>query len=153
MSGAILYRLALSREHLPWLALLVALPIVVAIFTSVMLLGVREKVVAWLARAPFAIENMNGVLNGVGQNLEIHFVGDPPDRDTINAHLERVAEDCFALEYDPDDGIVPVRIGIVDSKLNPAASNHQRYQRVVALVDQSLIPLSVEHPIKSVWVA
>ncbi len=154
LSGAIVYHLALSREHLPYLALLVVVPLLVSVVVSFGLRNTRREVVGWLAATPFVIENMNAVLNGVGQNLEIHFVGEPPDRETINSHLEKVAaDDCFALEFDPDEGIVPVRIGIIESKLNPAGSNHRRYQRVVALIEQALVPLSSRHPIKTVWIA
>ena len=45
-----------------------------------------------------------------------------------------------------------IRIGVIESKRNPSASNYRRYKRVVALVDQVLVPLSATHPILDVWV-
>ena len=55
-------------------------------------------------------------------------------------------------QYNEEARTVGIRIGVVDSKRNPAASNHRRYARVVALVEQVLVPLAERHPIASVRV-
>ena len=42
---------------------------------------------------------------------------------------------------------IEVRIGVLESKGNPSASNFQRYARVQALVERVLVPLSEQYPI------
>ena len=141
---------AVSEELLPLMVGLVATPVVVAVVTSQLLRGARSRVVHWLASLPFAVENVNGLLDGVGQNLVVRFEQSLPEREALNAMLEQVSEDSFALEYASEEPEVEVRIGVVDSKLNPTSSSFKRYQRVQALVARALIPLHESHPIA--WV-
>ena len=138
----------------PLLALeaLAALPVVVALLVTLALLGARARVVDWLARAPFPVENMNAVLNGLGDNLEITFGGEVPSTERLNAELDKVHADAFVTESVAAEHRVEVRIGVVDSKRNPARSNHQRYARVTAIVDQVLAPLAGSFPIREVRV-
>ncbi len=133
-----------------FLALLAFLPVIVAVATTVALGGARRQVVSWLAKQPFPVENMNGLLNGMGDKLEVRFNVDVPGREPFNQVLEAVHSDCFALEYDESEPVVEVRVGVVDSKYNPARTNHQRYRRVRALVDQALVPLAQTHRIVEV---
>lgn len=134
------------------LLVLVALPVAVAVIVTLALLGARGKVVAWLAAQPFPIENMNAVLNGLGDGLEVTFApgAKVPETPALNAKLDAIHPDCFVTES-KDDTVV-MRIGVVDSKRNPAWTNHQRYRRVVELVEKLLVPLHAESPIQSVRV-
>lgn len=132
------------------LLILVGLPIATAIVIALVLLGARRRVVAWLAGLPFPVENMNAVLNGLGDGLELNFVSSVPETPSLNAALDAVHTDCFVT--DSNDKIVVVRIGVVDNKRNPAVSNHRRYQRVHDLVARVLVPLHQKHPIEVVRV-
>src|SRR5262245_56056229 len=69
------------------LSVLVALPLFVAVVVSLALLGARRRVVDWLAGLPFPVENMNAVLNGLGEGLEITFAGECPLTPALNAEL------------------------------------------------------------------
>ena len=147
------------------LEVLAVVPLAVALTLWMVLRGARPKVVAWLASVPFPVENMNGVLNGLGEVLEITFRDAAPPTPELNAALDRVSPECFVTRGKEDDGgyrerpdqggnplSVEVRIGVVDSTRNPSASNHQRYERVRALVGEVLIPLAGRHPIVEVRV-
>ena len=50
---------------------------------------------------------------------------------------------------------IEIKIGVVDSKRNPAGSNYQRYERVRQLVERVLVPLNQPErsPIVTVRVA
>src|SRR5262249_3916169 len=50
-----------------------AVPILASAAASLALRGARSKVVGWLARTPFEIENMNALLAGLGDTIEVHF--------------------------------------------------------------------------------
>src|SRR5262249_17961642 len=79
---------------LAWVLGVVApLPIVIAIIVTVTLSSARDRVVAWLARQPFPVENMNAVLNGVGETLEVRFRDAGPGKDALKDPLERVSPD------------------------------------------------------------
>jgi len=132
------------------LLVLVAVPIAVAIVIAIALLGARRRVVTWLAAQPFPIENMNAVLNGLGDCLEVTFKGPPPETPALNAKLDAIHTDCFVA--DSKEQIVLMKIGVVDDKRNPAASNHRRYRRVMEMVERMLVPLHAEHPIETVRV-
>lgn len=132
-------------------ALLLA-PITVALAVSVALRGARRAVVAWLARQPFPVENLNAVLNGLGEGLEVTFAGAVPEAAELNVELDKVHPDAFVTGGVEDARTLEIRIGVVDSKRNPAATNHQRYARVRELVERALVPLAERYPIQSVRV-
>jgi hypothetical protein len=153
------------------LTALVALPLVIAVAVSLALLGARARVVRWLAGLPFPVENMNAVLNGLGEGLEITFVGACPSSPELNAELDKVSPDAFvthAPDVVPPAGegaegkgaghegagpqVIEVRIGVVDSTRNPAGTNHQRFERVRALVTTVLVPLHQRFQVASVRV-
>jgi hypothetical protein len=156
---------------------LVALPLLVALATSLSLLGARARVISWLAGLPFPVENMNAVLNGLGEGLEITFAGAAPSSQELNAELDKVSPDAFVTRAPgPTDApaapdgtvakgeggeeggegasleplVIEVRIGVVDSPRNPASTNHQRFERVRALVSSALVPLHERFPVASV---
>ncbi len=129
---------------------LTAIPIGLAILVALLLLGSRGRVVSWLADQPFPIENMNAVLNGLGEGLEITFREAVPKAPELYQKLDSVHPDCFVT--DEKENAVTVRIGVVDSKRNPAYTNHQRYRRVLELVERVLVPLHANAPIETVRV-
>jgi hypothetical protein len=133
------------------LRVLAGAPLAVAILTSLGLLGARRRVVAWLSTLPFPLENMNAVLNGLGEGLEITFTGEGPASAPLNEQLDRVHTDVFVTKNEPEaPHLVEVRIGVVDSKRNPAASAYQRFARVQEVVAKVLVPLSERYPIAGV---
>jgi hypothetical protein len=129
---------------------LATLPLAGAIVVTIALSNARERVVAWLARLPFPLDNMNAVLNGVGETLEIRFREAGPTKEALKEPLERVSSDSFVTDVKDDGGLVEVRIGIIDSKRNPAKTNHLRFVRIERLVEDALVPLHATHPIASV---
>lgn len=145
-------RLEASPALVQALGALVALPTAVGILVSLALLGARAKVITWLGAAPFPIENMNAILNGLGEGIELSFGAACPTTAELNRALDAVSPDAFVTRA-PDAagggeaGLVELRIGIVDSKRNPAGSNHRRYLRVRAIVDTVLVPLHARCPI------
>jgi hypothetical protein len=152
-ASSILYQTTLLPPGLGrWLFLICLAPAAIALAIDRALGGARARVVAWLEQVPFAMENVNALLNGVGQNLMVRFREAPPDRAVVNEALEAVHPDCFALEYSERDHEVEVAIGVVDRKLNPSRSNHERYRRVQEIVARALVPLAEKHAIVSVRV-
>lgn len=144
----------------PIFGALAALPLLLGVVVWLALLGVRRRVIAWLASLPFPVENFNAVLNGLGEALEITFAASSPPSPELNAQLDAVSPDAFitkAPDATPAAGaaersVIEVRIGVIDSARNPAASNFKRYERVRALIDAVLVPLHAKHPVVEVRV-
>jgi hypothetical protein len=142
------------------LGVVAATPFVVALAVWLWLRGARAGVVAWLASVPFPVENMNAVLNGLGEVLEITFREGRPATPELNLALDRVSAECFVTkggDADPkpppgEPPVMEVRIGVVDSTRNPSMSNHQRFERVRGLVQEVLVPLGERYPIVEVRV-
>ncbi|APR78744.1 Hypothetical protein A7982_04091 [Minicystis rosea] len=142
------------------LKVLAAAPLVMAILLAIGLIGARGRVIDWLAGLPFPVENLNAVLNGLGDSLVVSFRGDAPAVPEINVALEKVCAESFVTESGPEGTEarvdeprwIDVRIGVVDSKRNPAATNWQRFERVQAIVREVLVPLAERHPIAEVRV-
>jgi hypothetical protein len=137
------------------LTVLLGVPIAVAVIVTLALSGARGKVVSWLASVPFPVENMNSVLNGLGEMMDVTFKSGGPTSAELNKELDAVHPDVFVTKVTPEEGTVEqieIRIGVVDSKRNPSATNHERYERVRAIVDRVLVPLSARHPITEVRV-
>jgi hypothetical protein len=140
------------------LKVLAALPVVLAIVVGMALRRARPRVVRWLAGLPFPVENMNLILNGLGEELEILFRDARPATPELNMALERVSPSSF-VTMAPDGGpeirprgpsAIEVRIGVIELKSSPATSNHQRYVRVRSLIEQVLVPLAAHYPIETV---
>ncbi len=154
LASVILYNLgAIGRAELPFVYGAIALPVLLGAAVNALLWPARDKVVTWLGALPFEVDNMNALLNGVAAHLVVRFVGSTPTREQLGEALDRVHEDCFALDFHPEEPEVELVIGVADSKLNPAGANHRRYLRVRQIVDEVLVPLAAEHPIASVRVA
>ncbi|WP_437738139.1 hypothetical protein [Sorangium sp. So ce1335] len=157
-SGAFLLAFlgALGRDAGPSVARalggLIVAPIAIALVVSLALRGARREVVAWLARQPFPVENLNAVLNGLGEALEVTFAGAVPETAELNAELDKVHPDVFVTGGVEDARSLDLRIGVVDSKRNPSVTNHRRYVRVREIVERVLVPLAERYPIESVRV-
>lgn len=147
-------RMEASPAVVTGLQALAATPIVVMIAVTLGLGRARGRIIDWLAGLPFPLENLNALLNGLGETLEITFEGAPPEIAALNAELERVSPACFVSRSGAEGEArsIDVRIGVVDSTRNPSGSNHARYERVRALVDEVLRPLGERHPIAEVRV-
>lgn len=151
-------RLEASPSVILAIELIAATPITIAVLLSLSLLGARARVIDWLAGLPFPVENMNAVLNGLGDSLEVVFRDAPPPVPELNVALDKISAETFITKTGPEDPKsdeprwVEVRIGIVDSKRNPAVTNHQRFERVRAIVADVLVPLAETHPIAEVRV-
>jgi hypothetical protein len=137
------------------LAGLMGAPLALALLTMIGLLGSRRRVVDWIASVPFPVENMNAVMNGLGEFLEVTFKEGGPTAPVLNAELDKVHPDCFVMKVTPEEGVpevIELRIGVIDSKRNPASSNYKRYERVKVIVERALVPLSEKYPIVEVRV-
>ena len=160
-------RLEASPAVVTGLEVLAALPLGIALVLSIALRGARARVVDWLATLPFPVENLNAVLNGLGESIEVTFSGAVPLTRELNEALDKVSPDAFVLKAPdmpqegqggegkpaaPAPGLVEIRLGVVESKRNPAASNHQRFQRVRALATEVLVPMNAKYPIAEVRV-
>jgi hypothetical protein len=152
-------RIEAAASLVPIFGALAALPFVVGVVVSIGLLGARGRVIDWLAGLPFPVENLNAVLNGLGEGLEITFAESCPPTAELNVLLDAVSPDTFVTRSpaatEPEAApaerpVVEVRIGVIDSTRNPTASNHQRYARVRALVDTVLVPLHAQHAVVEV---
>jgi len=151
-------RLEASPGVILALELIAAAPVTAGVLLALSLMGARSRVVDWLAGLPFPVENMNAVLNGLGESLEVVFRDAAPASPELNVALDEISAEVFVLKAGPEDPAddaprwVDVRIGIVDSKRNPAATNHQRFERVRAVVADVLVPLAEKYPIAEVRV-
>ncbi len=160
-------RISAVESLVPLFAALTAMPVALGVIVSLSLLGARSKVIDWLAGLPFPVENLNAVLNGLGDEMEITFVTTSPVAAQVNPLLDAVSPDAFVTRAPdpvpagegappadasvfPHQSVLEVRIGVVDSARNPSASNFQRYERVRALIDTVLVPLHATHPVLEV---
>lgn len=155
-------RLEASPSVIQALGFLAALPTALGVAVSLVLLGARARVIGWLGGLPFPVENLNAVLNGLGEGLEVTFVAACPTTAEVNRELDKVGPEAFVTRAPDAPGsggqaaapelpnLIEVRIGIVDSKRNPAGSNHRRYLRVRALIDEALVPIHGRFPIAEV---
>ncbi len=136
------------------IAALAALPVAIALVATIALRGKRAELVAWLARQPFPIENMNAVLNGIGESLEVVFEDASPTSQELNRAIDGVSAESFVTRSPADEkgepGVFEIRIGVVDSTRNPSASNHRRFVRVRDLVERAFGPMAVKYPIREI---
>lgn len=122
-----------------------------------LLLGLRRSrrvVVDWLTTLPFAIDNMNALLAGMGDTIEVFFErgASLPDRSTLQPKLDQVCDDVLLVKERPDERSLEIRLGVIDSKRMPLRTNHQRYERLRQVVERVLVPLSITVPIARVLV-
>jgi hypothetical protein len=141
-----------------WVSLgLAAVPAVITFCASIMLRGSRRQVIDWLASLPFPVENINALLAGVADTIEVYFKELPPGatlppRNEIQPLLEAVSDDALMTNDRPDERLIEIKIGVVDSKRNPLRTNHERWVRLLRIVSAVLVPLSEKLPIARVHV-
>ncbi len=131
-----------------------ALPLLVSLVVLLTLGGSRAAVVSWLASLPFPIENLNTLLAGSGDTIEVVFeasAGLPPRAD-LQPKLEAISEDLVYIKDRPELHLVEIRLGVIDSKRVPFRTSHARWVRMVAVVEQALVPLSKTSQIEKVTV-
>jgi hypothetical protein len=123
---------------------LAALPLIVSGILSAMLRGSRDKVVAWLTTLPFPVDNFNALLEGTCDTVELVFARGTtlPTRATLQPRLEGVSEDVLLVKERPEEPSIEIRLGVIDSKRLPLRTNHQRWQRLLSLMDKVVLPMS-----------
>jgi hypothetical protein len=160
ISGALMVfgLFAIRRSTNPsslYIALAVAaLPLVASALVSTALTGSRATVVTWLASLPFPVDNMNALLAGLGDTIEVHFESGValPTRATLQPKLDEVSDDVLLVKERSDEGSIEIRLGIIDSKRVPLRTNHLRWKRLVQVVEKTLVPLSKTSPIRKILI-
>src|SRR5258706_569954 len=112
-----------------------------------LLLGLRRSrhvVVGWLTTLPFPVDNMNALLAGMGDTIEVFFErrAELPDRSSLQPKLDEVSDDVLLVKERPEEHSLEIRLGVIDSKRMPFRTNHQRYQRFCDVIERVLVPLS-----------
>jgi hypothetical protein len=127
-----------------------AVPFVVCAVVSFMLHRMRANVVAWLTTLPFAVDNLNALLAGVGDTVELVFTEGTamPARADLQPRLETVSEDVLLVKERPDERTVEIRLGVIDSKRVPLYTNHQRWKRFCEVTEKIFVPLAKQSPIE-----
>jgi len=128
----------------------VALPFVVSAIVSFKLRGTREKVVAWLTTLPFPVDNLNALLAGLGDTVELVFAPGTamPARVDLQPRLETVSDDILLVKERPEERTVEIRLGVIDSKRVPLYTNHQRWKRLCDVTEKVFAPLAKQSPIE-----
>ena len=110
----------------------------------------REKVVAWLCTIPCPIDNMNNILAGMGDTIEIVFTAgsELPNRASLQPSLDAISDDVLLVNARPEARAIEIRLGIIDSKRLPFHTNHQRWKRFVDVMEKVIVPLSKTKPIE-----
>jgi hypothetical protein len=139
-----------------------AIPLVASFVVSLVLAKrSRPQVVAWLASLPFDVVNLNAVLAGAADTVEVVFA-EPvanaapvtlPTRAELTPKLDAIHPGLFLVDERPEIRMISIRIGIVDSKRNPYRTNHARWVRLCTLVSAVLIPMHRERHIERLQIA
>ena len=127
-----------------------AVPFAVCVIVSIKLRGTREKVVAWLTTLPFPVDNLNSLLAGLGDTVELVFAKGTviPARADLQPRLEAVSDDILLVKERPEERTVEIRLGIIDSKRVPLYTNHQRWKRLCDVTEKVFAPLAKQSPIE-----
>jgi hypothetical protein len=115
----------------------------------------RQMVVGWLTTLPFPIDNMNALLAGMGDTIEVFFErggAELPNRSSLQPKLDAVCDDVLLVKERAEERALEIRLGVIDSKKMPLRTNHQRYRRFLEVVERVLVPLSKTVPISRVLV-
>ena len=131
---------------------LATVPLVASLILSASLAGSRAKVIAWLCSVPFPVDNLNALLAGLGDTIEIVFApgADLPSRATLQPRLETISEDVLLVKERPEERTLEVRLGVIDSKRLPLRTNHARWNRFIDVTEKVLVPLSQKTAIERV---
>jgi hypothetical protein len=135
----------------PYLVMaLAAVPLIVSAVLYLFVRNSRAKVVAWLCNVPFPIDNMNNLLAGMGDTIEIVFTpgADLPNRASLQPKLDAVSDDVLLVSERPEARAIEIRLGVIDSKRLPLHSNHRRWKRFVEVMEKVIVPLAKTTPIE-----
>jgi len=129
-----------------------AVPLLASALLSLPLRGSRDKVVAWLSSVPFPVDNLNALLAGLGDTVEVIFApgAELPTRATLQPRLETVSEDVLLVKERPEERTLEIRLGIIDSKRMPLRTNHQRWNRFVEVTEKIIVPLDKQSAVERV---
>jgi len=132
---------------------LAVLPVLGSLALSLSLRGAREQVIGWIASVPFPVENVNALLVGLTDTFEITFAdaASAPARMELQRRLDPISDDVL-VTTDPKDGVLEVKIGVIESKRLPLASAYARWARFRRIVDEVLVPLHRERAIDNLRV-
>lgn len=114
----------------------------------------RDRVVDWIAKLPFEIVNLNAVLAGLGDTIELTFQKDVPlpARSSLQPKLEQISDDLLVTEERPEERLIQIRLGVIDSKHLPQRTNHVRWARLCAIMDRVIVSLHETNPIERIVV-
>ena len=154
MAGLFAVRQSTNTGSLHVALAIAAVPIATSALLSATLWRSRATVVAWLASLPSRVENLNAVLAGLGDTIEVVFEPgtELPTRPSLQPKLDEISDDVLLVKSRPDERMIQIRLGIIDSKYMPLRSNHRRWKRLVEVVERGLVPLSKTTPIRNVHV-
>jgi hypothetical protein len=95
---------------------------------------------------------LNALLAGLGDTVEIVFApgAELPTRATLQPRLDAVSEDVLLVKERPEERTFAVRLGVIDSKRMPLRTNHQRWRRLVDLMERVIVPLGKNSAIERV---
>jgi hypothetical protein len=141
-------------SRLYWVFAVAAAPFLASYGLLLALRRSRHVVVGWLTTLPFPIDNMNALLAGMGDTIEVFFENGAklPDRSTLQPKLDQVCDDVLLVKERPEERSLEIRLGVIDSKRMPFRTNHRRYRRLLDVVERVLVPLSITAPITRVLV-
>ncbi|MFO0662108.1 MAG: hypothetical protein U0165_20090, partial [Polyangiaceae bacterium] len=113
------------------LGILAVAPIVSTVLIGIVLRNAREEVIRWLAEKPFPIDNLNALLNGLGDSFDVTFQADVavPERNDLQPLLDKVSDDALFIGRKEEQSKVEMRTGVIDSKRLPLRSTFLRYER------------------------
>ena len=159
MLPLIMFALAADRLLSPvglLLLLLTVLPIGASFLTNLRLRHARAEVIAWLAAQPFPIDNLNTMLIGLGDSMEVVFEPGSergvPGRAVMQPLFDAVNDDILWTGASEETQTMTVRLGVIDSKRLPARTNYQRFMRFQQVVEDVLRPLHAAQPIARVQI-
>jgi hypothetical protein len=132
-------------------------PIALSVAVGIALRDARERVVDWLAAQPFPVENVNAILVGLTDEMEVVFDRSKPrkmpTREEVQRRLEALSPDALATAADPKEMRLELKVGVVESKRLPLQSAHARWRMFQRIVEEVLVPMHREHPIVHVRIS
>lgn len=112
----------------------------------------RRLVVDWIGRFPFEIVNLNAVLAGLGDTVELTFCEGValPARSFLQPKLEQISDDLLVTAERPEQRLIEIRLGVIDSKHLAQRTNHERWRRLCATMERVVLALHETNPIERV---
>ncbi len=161
----------LDAVAIAWFAL-AGLPLLALVAGGTWLrLRARGRVVSWLSSQPFPIDNVNGLLAGVGDSFEVVFaprgLERAPERADLQPRLDAVNDDALVLQWpdppaagdlsepavpDEPERTVVIGLGVPGSKHFPYRTGYLRYRRFQELIERVFVPLHRERRLEGVRV-